>query len=158
MLVEQIGREEFDFVDDMRDALVRSRGAATHNSRYVISLLEKKLGEIGPVLASDSCNECGWHRWFLGGRCGILGLRRGRAANLVLRFGTITLLRRLTRRFRLQVSPPGEAFRDFLLESEGSRLVEDAAAQLLGQELLRDVCLWHRMGVLVPLVVPQIFH
>src|SRR5205814_8220362 len=60
--------------------------------------------------------------------------------------------------FCLQVSPPLEAFRDFLLESEGSRLVEDAPAQLLRQILLRDVCLWHRVGILVALVVPQLLH
>src|SRR3954467_12648385 len=107
-------------------------------------------------------------------------------ANLILRFRILLILfllavvRRIGRRtvvvspvvgrpfvtwcgrrrghFCLQVCPPLEAFRDFLLESEGSRLVEDAAAQLLRQVLLRDVCLWNRMGILVPFVVPQVLH
>ena len=68
MLVEQVGGEEFDLVDDVRDALVRRRGAATHDSRYVVSLLEEKLGEIGPVLAGNACNECGGQRFFWSGR------------------------------------------------------------------------------------------
>src|ERR1700716_588292 len=50
----------------------------------------------------------------------------------------VTLRGRRRGHFLLQISPPLEAFGDFLLESEGSRLVEDAAAQLLGQVLLRD--------------------
>src|SRR4051812_27239934 len=108
------------------------------------------------------------------------------AANLILRFRILLILfllavvRRIGRRtvvvspvvgrpfvtwcgrrrghFCLQVCPPLEAFRDFLLESEGSRLVEDAAAQLLRQVLLRDVCLWNRMRILIPRVVAEVLH
>src|SRR3954468_15394010 len=60
--------------------------------------------------------------------------------------------------FCLQICPPLEAFGDFLLESEGSRLIEDAAAQLLRQVLLRDVCLRDRMGILIALVVAEVLH
>src|SRR5436305_12188008 len=65
---------------------------------------------------------------------------------------------RLSGHFCLQIGPPLEALCDFLLESEGSRLVEDAATQLLRKVLLRDVCLWDRMGILISSVVAEVLH
>src|ERR1700736_1327577 len=84
--------------------------------------------------------------------------RRTLVVRTICRLPFVTLRGRRRGHFLLQISPPLEAFGDFLLESEGSRLVEDAATQLLRQVLLRDVCLWHRVGVLVAFVVPQILH
>jgi hypothetical protein len=58
MLVEEIGGDERYAVDEMRDALVGSRRAATDDAGDRVPLREQELGEIGAVLAGDSSDQC----------------------------------------------------------------------------------------------------
>src|SRR2546423_13239877 len=58
----------------------------------------------------------------------------------------------------LQLLPPREPLRDFLFEPERAGLIEHAPPEAFGQVLLRDVCLWGVMCVLIPRVISQFLH
>src|SRR6185437_3814724 len=62
MLIEQVGREQFHLVDEVRDALVGRRRAAPDDADDAVALLEEELGEIGAVLARDPGDESSRHR------------------------------------------------------------------------------------------------
>ena len=58
-LVEQVRGHELDAVDEVRDALVGRRGAATHRADDAVALGEQEFGEVRSVLAGDAGDECG---------------------------------------------------------------------------------------------------
>jgi len=58
-LVEEIGRDELDAIDEMRDAFVRCGGRAAHDPHHAIPLVEQQFGEVGAVLAGNAGDERG---------------------------------------------------------------------------------------------------
>src|SRR6476469_8225230 len=48
-------------VDQVGDALIGRRRAPAHDADDAIALRQEKLGEVGPVLSRDPCDESSWH-------------------------------------------------------------------------------------------------
>jgi len=53
MLVEQVGGDELDPVDEVRNPFVRRGGASTDDAEDAVALLEQQLGEVGAILSGD---------------------------------------------------------------------------------------------------------
>ena len=60
-LVQQIGGHQLHLVDEVADAIVRSRRAAPDDSHHAIPLVEQEFREVRPILARDAGDERGLH-------------------------------------------------------------------------------------------------
>ena len=57
-LIEQIGRDEFDAIDKMGNALVRGGRRAADDADNAIPLGEQQFGEVRAVLSGDPGDQC----------------------------------------------------------------------------------------------------
>ncbi len=64
MLVEQVGRNDGESIQQVADALVRVVGGAPHDPNNLVAFVDQELGEVRAVLASDTCDESSRHRCF----------------------------------------------------------------------------------------------
>ena len=58
---QEIGREEFQLVEQVLDALVTRVAGPADDPEHLVAFLEQKFRQIGAVLAGDSSNKGRWH-------------------------------------------------------------------------------------------------
>jgi hypothetical protein len=58
VLIEKVGGDEGNAVDQVGNALIGRGRAAPDDARNGIPLCEKQFGQVGAVLAGDSGDEC----------------------------------------------------------------------------------------------------
>jgi hypothetical protein len=61
MLVEQVGRDDLDPVEQMADALIRVMRRPPDHADDPVSLVQQQLGQVRSVLPGNPGDQCGRH-------------------------------------------------------------------------------------------------